>query len=59
MAEEKSFNPDERYPSLGLAYDISMQSYDWSIRRLQDVERRIDNLLRLGADRNGGVGSYC
>ena len=48
MAEEKPFNPDEYYPSLELAYEVSLLTYDWAIRRLQDVERRIDNLLRLG-----------
>ena len=55
MAEDKPFNSDEHYPSLDLAYEISMQSYDWSIRRLQDVERRIENLLRLGLTGTAGL----
>ena len=48
MTEEKPFNPDEYYPSLNLAYEVSLLTYDWAIRRLQDVERRIDNLLIVG-----------
>ena len=47
MAAEKPFNPDD-YPSIDLAYEVSLRTYDWAISRLQDVERRIDNLLRLG-----------
>ena len=47
MAAEKPFNPDD-YPSLDLAYEASLMTYGWVINRLQDVEQRIDNLLRLG-----------
>lgn len=47
MAEEETFNPDD-YPSLHLAFEVSLLTYDWAISRLQDVERRIDNLIRLG-----------
>ena len=48
MAEEEPFDADAYYPSLDLAYDVSLLTYDWAIRRLQAVERRIDNLLALG-----------
>lgn len=37
------------YPSIDLAYEIVLPSYDWAIRRLQAVEQRIENLLRLVA----------
>ena len=41
-----SFDGDE-YPSLPLAYEFVLPSYDWALRRLQAVERRVENLLAL------------
>ena len=45
MDEEQSFNPDD-YPSIRAAYDLVIPSYDWALRRLDSIDRRIDNLLR-------------
>ena len=46
MAKEEPFS-DADYPSIDLAYEIVLPSYDWAIRRLQVVEQRIEGLLRL------------
>ena len=46
MSPEETFNPDN-YPSINLAYEIVLPSYDWALRRLQSVEKRIEGLLRL------------
>ena len=43
--EGKEPTDEEKYPSVGLAYDIALKSYDWSIQRLNAVDDRIDKLL--------------
>lgn len=46
MSSSPDFNSDE-YKSLELAYEFVVPSQDWAIRRLEAVERRIDNLTRF------------
>ena len=44
MAEQSNFTGDE-FPSLDLAYEFIIPSYDWALRRLDAVERRIESLI--------------
>ena len=44
MAEQPNFTGDE-FPSLDLAYEFIIPSYDWALRRLDAVERRIESLI--------------
>ena len=45
MSDENDFHPT-RYPSIPLAYDFVLPTYDWALRRLESIERRIDILAR-------------
>lgn len=44
MAKTPDFNPKE-YPSLEIAYELTVPSHDWAIRRFEATNRRIDNLM--------------
>jgi hypothetical protein len=41
-------SPEERtYPSVDLAYELSIKSYDWILKRLELMDDRIDKLVAL------------
>ena len=46
MEDRESFNPAD-YPSIGPAFELVVPSYDWALRRLDAIERRLDNLARF------------
>ena len=45
MSDENDFDPTH-YPSISLAYHFVLPTYDWALRRLESIERRIDLLAR-------------
>ena len=48
MSQEVPDLNKDNYPSIELAYDLSVRSYDWAVTRLLNAERRVDTTLRLG-----------
>jgi hypothetical protein len=46
---------EETYPSVDLAYEIALKSYDWAIQRLDAIEARVDQLLAWFSAVNLGV----
>ena len=44
--QRDELSPDD-YPSVELIYDFVLPSYDWAVRRLDTLERRIDHILNL------------
>ncbi len=45
---QKEQVPDEKtYPSVGIAYELAIKSYDWVIKRLELMDDRIDKLIAL------------
>ena len=36
---------EDKYPSVELAYDIALKSYDWLFRRLEVMDDRIEKII--------------
>ena len=47
---------EQSYPSLPLAYELIMPTFDIIVKRLEAVERRVDNTLRFGITFSLAVG---
>lgn len=47
---------EQSYPSLPLAYELIMPTFDIVLKRLEAVERRVDNILRFGITFSLAVG---
>jgi len=43
MKDEKK--NEEKYPSVGLAYDLAIKSYDWVYRRSEVIDDKIEKLI--------------